>query len=179
MSKSVRFSLQGLHSGVNTIISCADGGAGAAKLMAAGEMVRSDDNARRFADLVKLNGLGCRFIDRTQERHLLEEAVTRLGLPLDEARGALRSVAEDNGYVFESEAGRRIQQVLSRHAGKSGLISRRQFRRTAEVLRDFSDNAIGEAEARRQLKRIMIENGWRPRRAGFLRSRRWYRRVEL
>ena len=147
--------------------------------MAADDMVRNDDTARRYADLVKLNGLGRRFIDRTQERHLLEEGVTRFNLTLDEARGVLRSVAEDNGYVFEGECGRRIQQVLSRHAGRSGMISRRQFRRTAEVLRDFSDNAIGEAEARRQIKRIMIENGWRPRRAGLLRTRRWYRLVEL
>jgi hypothetical protein len=147
--------------------------------MAADEMVRTDDTARRYADLVKLNGLGCRFIDRTQERHLLEEGVTKFNLTLDEARGVLRSVAEDNSYVFESEAGRRIQQVLSRHAGKSGMISRRQFRRTADVLRDFSDNAIGEAESRRQIKRIMMENGWRPRRAGLLRTRRWFRLVQL
>ena len=147
--------------------------------MAADEMVRNDDSARRFADLVKLNGLGRRFIDRVQERHLLEEGVTKFNLTLDQARGVLRSVAEDNGYVFESEAGRRIEQVLSRHAGKNGLISRWQFRRTAEVMRDFSDNAIGEAEARRQLKRIMIDNGWRPRRAGLLRTRRWYRQIEL
>jgi hypothetical protein len=170
--------LQGLHNGVNTIISCADGGAGAAILTAADEMVRTD-HSRQFADLVKLNGLGCRFIDRTQERHLLEEGVTKFGLTLDEARGVLRSVAEDNSYVFESEAGRRIQQVLSRHAGKRGMISRRQFRRTAEVLRDFSDNVIGEAEARRQIKRIMLDNGWRPRRAGLLRTRSWYRQVQL
>lgn len=147
--------------------------------MAADEMVRNDDTGRRYADLVKLNGLGCRFIDRTQERHLLEEGVTKFNLTLDEARGVLRSVAEDNGYVFESEAGRRIQQVLSRHAGKNGMISRRQFRRTADVLRDFSDNSLGEAEARRQIKRIMLENGWRPRRAGLLRTRRWYRLVQL
>jgi len=147
--------------------------------MASDEMVRNDDSVRRFADLVKLNGLNRRFLDRGQERHLLEEGVTKFNLTLDQARGVLRSVAEDNSYVFESEAGRRIEQVLSRHAGKNGLISRRQFRRTAEVLRDFSDNTIGEAEARRQLKRIMIDNGWRPRRAGLLRTRRWYRLIEL
>jgi hypothetical protein len=146
--------------------------------MAAEEMVRSGDS-RRFGDLVKLNGLGRRLIDRTQERHLLEEGVTRFGLTLDEARGVLRSVAEDNNYVFESEAGRRIQQLMSRHAGKNGLISRRQFRRTVELLRDFSDNTINEAEARRQLKRIMIDNGWRPRRAGLLRTRRWYKQVQV
>jgi len=146
--------------------------------MAAEDTVRGGDS-RRFADLVKLNGIGRPFIDRTQERHLLEEGVTRFNLTLDEARGTLRSIAEENGYVFESEAGRRIQQVLARHAGKRGLVSRRQFRATAAVLRDFSDNAIGDLEARRQLKRIMIENGWRPRRAGLLRTRRWYRQVQV
>ena len=134
---------------------------------------------RRFADLVKVNGLGTRFIDRGQERRLLEDGVTKFDLSLDQARGILRSVAEDNNYVFETESGRRIQQVLSRHAGKSGHISRRQFGRTTDVLRDFSDNAIGEAEARRQLKRIMIENGWQPRRAGPFRTRSWYRKIQL
>jgi hypothetical protein len=147
--------------------------------MAADEMVRGGGDSRRFADLVKLNGLGRRFIDRDRERHLLEEGVTRFGLTLDEARGVLRSVAEDNNYVFESEAGRRIQQLMSRSAGKSGKISRAQFRRTVELLRDFSDNTINEAEARRQLKRIMIDNGWRARRAGLLRSRRWYKQIEV
>jgi len=147
--------------------------------MASDEMVRNDDSGKRFSDLVKLSGLGRRFLDKAQERRLLEEGVTKFGLTLDEARGVLRSVAEDNAYVFESEAGKRIEQVLGRHAGKSGMISRGQFRRTAEVLRDFSDNSIGEAEARRQLKRIMIDNGWRPRRAGLMRSRKWYRQIEL
>jgi Flp pilus assembly CpaF family ATPase len=146
--------------------------------MAADDMVRGGDS-RRFADLVKLQGVGSRFIDREQERRLLEEGVTKFGLTLDEARGVLRSVAEDNGYVFESEAGRRVEQVMSRHAGKRGLISRRQFRATAQVLRDFSDNAITEPEARRRIKQIMVDNGGRPRRAGLLRTRRWYRQVQL
>jgi len=146
--------------------------------MAADDMVRGGDS-RRFADLVKLQGVGSRFIDREQERRLLEEGVTKFGLTLDEARGVLRSVAEDNGYVFESEAGRRVEQVMSRHAGKRGLISRRQFRATAQVLRDFSDNAITEPEARRRIKQLMVDNGWRPRRAGLLRTRRWYRQVQL
>ena len=151
-------------------------------ILASGEdtVRHSQDGAtRRYADLVKLSGLGTRFIDRAQERRLLEDGVTKFDLTLDESRGVLRSVAEDNNYVFESEAGKRIQQVMSRHAGKAGTISRRQFRQAVAVLRDFSENTISEADARRQLKRIMIENDWRPRRAGLLRSRRWYKRVEL
>jgi hypothetical protein len=147
--------------------------------MAADDMVKNDDSVRRFADLVKLNGIGRRLIDRAEERRLLEDAVTKFNLSLDEARGVLRSVAEDNSYVFESDSGKRIQQVLTRLAGRSGKVSRRQFLRVAQILRDISDNAISEPEAKRQLKRIMIENGMRPRRAGLFRSRRWYRRIEL
>ncbi len=147
--------------------------------MATDEMVKNTDSVRRFADLVKLNGLNRRLIDRNEERRLLEEAVTKFDLTLDEARGVLRSVAEDNEYVFESEASRRMQQVLSRIAGRSGKISRKDFRRAADVLRDISDNAVSDVEARRQLKRIMVENGWRPRRSGLLRSRRWYRQIEV
>ncbi len=143
-------------------------------------MVRrgADDPARRFADLVKLSGLQSKFIDRAQEQRLLEEGVTRYGLPLDEARGILRGVAEDLGYTFETETSRRIQQVLARHAGRRGSVSRAQFNSTAQVLRDFSANTITEAEARRQLKRVMADNGWRPKRAGLFWSRRWYRSIE-
>ena len=134
---------------------------------------------RRYADLVKLTGLGNRCIDRAQERRLLEDGLTKFDLTLDEARGAMRGVAEDKGYVFESETGLRAKQVLARHAGKKGKVSRAQFRQTAAVLRDFSDNTITEAEAQRQLKQIMIEAGWKPRRAGLFRSRRWYNKVAV
>jgi len=142
-------------------------------------MADTEDPRRRFADLVKLNGLSSKFIDRDTERRVLEEGVMRYGLSLDEARGMMRSVAEDHDYVFESETGRRIRQVLDRHAGKKGKISKKQFDQTAEILRDFSNGAIGEAEARRHVKRIMIENGWKPRRAGILPTQRWYKAVEV
>ena len=142
-------------------------------------MADIEDSRRRFADLVKLNGLGSKFIDRESERRILEEGVIRCGLSLDEARGVMRSVADDNDYTFETETGRRIRQVLDKHAGKKGKVSKKQFDQTAEILRDFSNGAIGEAEARRHVKRIMIENGWKPRRAGLLPTQRWYKSVEV
>jgi len=146
----------------------------------ADDLVRrgADDPARRFADLVKLSGLQTKYIDRAQEQRLLEDGVTRFGLSLDEARGILRGVAEDLGYTFETETSRRIQQVLARHAGRRGYVSRAQFDNTAHVLRDFSGNTISETQARKQLKRVMADNGWRPRRSGLFWSRRWFRTIE-
>lgn len=138
-----------------------------------------DEAQRRFADLVKIHGLKTKFIERSQEVRLLEEGVTRYNLSLDQARAVMRDVAEENGYVFESEHRRRAEQLLSRHAGRDGTISRRDFDSTAQILRDFSEKTIGEGEARRQLKQIMMQNGWRPGRAGLTRSRKWYEQVEV
>lgn len=138
----------------------------------------TDDARQRFADLVKLNGLSSKFLDRETERRILEEGVTRYDLSLDDARGLLRTVAQDEGLVFESETGTRIRQVLDRHAGKKGKISKDQFLQASAILRDFSDNAIGEEEAKRKIKRIMIDNGWKPRRAGLLQTRRWFNSID-
>lgn len=142
-------------------------------------MSSNDDARKRFADLVKLNGLTSKFISRETERRILEEGVTRYELSLDDARGLLRTVAADEDFVFESETGLRIRQVLDRHAGKKGKISKTQFLQTSAILRDFSNDAIGEEESKRQVKRIMIDQGLEPRRAGLLRSKRWYKNVEV
>lgn len=142
-------------------------------------MSSTDDARKRFADLVKLNGLTSKFISRETERRILEEGVTRYELSLDDARGLLRTVAADEDFVFESETGLRIRQVLDRHAGKKGKISKTQFLQTSAILRDFSNDAIGEEESKRQVKRIMIDQGLEPRRAGLLRSKRWYKNVEV
>lgn len=132
----------------------------------------------RFAEVVKLNGLGTRVIDRNQERRLLEEGIGRFGLTLDEARDTLRTVAEDNNYMFESQIAQRTQQILARDAGKKGRITKRQFNHAAEMLRDFSDGTVNAADARRRVNRIMVENGWRPVPAGLFRTKTWYKQVD-
>ncbi len=142
-------------------------------------MSANDDARQRFADLVKLNGLTNKFISRETERRILEKGVTKYDLSLDDARGLLRTVAADEDFVFESETGLRIRQVLDRNAGKKGKISKAQFLQASAILRDFSNDSIGEEESKRQVKRIMIDSGLEPRRAGLLRSKRWYKNVEV
>ena len=111
----------------------------------------SGDTLRRYTDLIKLTGMKNRYIDRAQELRLLEKGVVSFDMSLEDARRTLRKVAEENGYVFESQEGRRVEQLMTRHAGRSGTISRAQFESTAQILRDFSEQSVGEEEARRQL----------------------------
>ena len=128
---------------------------------------------------MKLSGLRSKYIDSAAEQRLLEDGVTRFGLSLDEARGIVRAVSEDLGYNFQSETTKRIEQVLARYAGRRGLVSRAQFGATAQVLRDFSGGTITDIEARRQLKQVMLANGWRPRRALPFLTRRWFGRIAV
>ncbi|MBP2308475.1 hypothetical protein ACHMW5_18790 [Azospirillum melinis] len=137
-----------------------------------------EDCRRKFADLVKLNGISSKYIERDTERRILEDGVVRCGLTLEEARGVMRCVADDYDLVFESETDRRIRQVLDKHAGKKGKIGKKQFNQTASILRDFSNDSISEEEARRHIKRIMTDNGWQPKRAGLIPTKRWYRKIE-
>ncbi len=139
----------------------------------------ADDAVRRFTDLIRLTGMKTRYIDKAQEHRLLEKGVVSFRLSLDDARRVLRKTAEEDGYVFESEEGRRIEQLLSRHAGRSGTISREQFESTALILRDFSEKSIGEEDARRQLKRLMLQHGWQPRRSVLSWSRKWFEQVKV
>ncbi len=138
-----------------------------------------DDTLRRYTDLVKITGMKTKYINQAQEVRLLEEGVTRFDLSLDDARRHLRKVAEENGFVFESQEGRRVEQMMNRYASRSGTISREQFESTAAILRDFTEKSIGEEEARRQLKRLMLQNGWRPRRSGWFWSKKWFAQVEV
>lgn len=139
----------------------------------------SGDTLRRYTDLIKLAGLKTKYIDRAQELRLLEQGVMSFDMSLEGARSTLRKVAEENGFVFESSESRRVEQLMSRHAGKRGSISREQFESTAQILRDFSEKNIGEEDARRQLKRLMLENGWEPRRSGIRWSRKWFEQVKV
>lgn len=139
----------------------------------------SEDTLRRYTDLIRITGMKNKYIDNAQEVRLLEEGVTRFDFSLEEARRHLRKVAEENGYVFESQEGRRVEQMMGRHAARTGTISREQFESTAAILRDFTEKSIGEEEARRQLKRLMLQNGWRPRRSGLFWSKKWFAQVEV
>ena len=139
----------------------------------------SEDSLRRYTDLVKITGMKTKYINQAQEVRLLEEGVTRFDFPLEDTRRLLRKIAEDNGYVFESQEGRWVEQMMARHAGRSGTISQEQFETTAAILRDFTEKNIGEEEARRQLKRLMLQNGWRPRRSGLFWSKKWFAQVDV
>jgi hypothetical protein len=131
----------------------------------------------RFEELARLHMQNRRFLDAEAELRLLEEGVARHGLTLNEALGVLRGVAGDAGVASQAELDRSAVALLRTVADRQNRVSRRDFDRVASFYRQAARSGISPEDARERVKELMEENDLRPRRAGLLRSRRWYRMI--
>lgn len=143
-------------------------------------MIGSHHEARtRFGELVKLQMQGRRFLDRERERRLLEEALTRYGLTLDEATSVLRAAAEHDEVALEGELGRSSGQLLRTLADRRGRVARDDFAKAVAFYRARAGAGLTEAEAAKRVKQQMQELDLQPKPAGRLfRTRRWFRAIE-
>jgi hypothetical protein len=80
----------------------------------------------RFRHEITLRGTKDHYIDRDEEREILQIAL-QLGMTTDSARAALAQVCADNGYVLESGISKQIRAQVEALA--NGAIDRRQFER--------------------------------------------------
>ncbi|WP_029006890.1 hypothetical protein [Azospirillum halopraeferens] len=140
-------------------------------------MAVPDEVRKRFAEYVKVQALDSRFISRDTERKILEDGVMRFEIGLDDGRQIMLGVAQECGYVFETEAEKRIRDILDGYA-EDGRIDKREFTESVAFLRKFCANGLSEDEARKRVKKIMLANGWKPKRRGLLGTKRWFTRVE-
>ena len=67
-----------------------------------------DDVKKRFVEEVKLRAYDDKYIDKNEEREILQIALSG-GITVDSARAALAQVCESNGYVLETVALRAVK----------------------------------------------------------------------
>lgn len=135
-------------------------------------------DAARFGELVRLHTQGRRFLDRDEERRLLEEGVTRYRLRLDEARGIVRAAAAEDDITLEQEVNASSTQLLRTMADRRQRIARKDFDRVVAFYRARAGRNLTSLDAQRRVKRLMEECELRPARSGrIIRTRRWYRQI--
>jgi hypothetical protein len=133
----------------------------------------------RFAELVKLQLQGRKFLDQEQERRLLEEGLTRYGLTLDQASGVLRNAAQEHAIALEGELGASSRELLRTLADRRQRVARDDFDRAVAFYRARAGGGVTPADAQKRVKRLMEELDLRPKAAGrVIRTRRWYRAIE-
>lgn len=135
-------------------------------------------DAARFGELVRLHTQGRHFLDREEERRLLEDGVTRYRLRLDEARGIVRAAASEGEMSLEHEVNASAVQLLKTMADRRQRIARKDFDKVVAFYRARAGRNITPVDAQRRVKRLMEESDLKPARSGrILRTRRWYRQI--
>jgi deoxyribodipyrimidine photolyase-like uncharacterized protein len=143
-------------------------------------MTADPETRRRFADMVRIEGMNGGFIRVEDERRLLQDGMARFHLSLDEANGSMLATVNDQKLVLQRVADEATREILTMQANQNSgrRLSRREFEQAAEMYRAKARGKITPDEARRRVKALMVEEGIRPRRAGWvIRSRRWFNSV--
>jgi hypothetical protein len=141
-------------------------------------MAVSDEVRKRFAEYVKVQAFGSRFIDRRTEKKILEDGVLRFEIGLDDGRHIMNTVAADDGYIFETDCERRIKDILDGLA-EDGMIGPREFNYAVGIFRKICNNALTDEEAKIKVKQVMQNKGFRPKRWGVWAPRRWFDKIVL
>src|SRR5205085_11974399 len=89
-------------------------------------MLSLDEIKRQFVEQVKLRAYDDKYIDKAEEREILQIALQQ-GVTVDSARQALAQVCETNGYVLESSALKAVKEMIDIQAGNDGKIDEKEF----------------------------------------------------
>ncbi len=111
-----------------------------------------EDIKKRFVNEIKLRGYDDKYIDRNEEREILQIAI-QLGINIDSARTALGQVCGDSDYVLESAVLKLVRERLDVAAGDDGVIDEAEF----DAVFAFAKQAFGGKKNDRQIK-LMIVN---------------------
>jgi hypothetical protein len=111
----------------------------------------SDVIQARFVDEIKLRAYDDRYIDKNEEREILQIAIQQ-GIGIDTARADLARVCEQNGYVLESTLMAQIRSQAEAAVAAAGHLDREAFDRL------FADaKAVTQGRKNdRELKKIAV-----------------------
>ena len=110
-----------------------------------------DEIKKRFVNEIKLRAYDDKYIDRNEEREILQIAI-QLGVNLESARGALMQVCEAQGYIHESAVLKLVMDQIEVAAANDGKIDQKEF----ELIFDNAKKAIQGKKTDRQIKMMIV-----------------------
>lgn len=142
-------------------------------------MDADEDVGKKFAEYIKLQLFDERYLAREREKKMLAEGVTRFELPLEDARTVLMDVAAELDLIFEKDVDKLVREIMQVFASSDGYIGATEFNHAVQIYKQLSSGYVGEGEAKRRLKQMMLDNDWKPRRQGLMilsaiGTRKWF-----
>ena len=132
-----------------------------------------DEVKRQFVEEVKLRAYDDKYIDKNEEREILQIALTQ-GVTVDSARAALAQVCEANGYVLESKALAQVKDLVETFASNDGKIDEKEFNDAVTTLKKRCQGKRNDNQCKKMVIEIMEENSYKVK-TGWLSN--WYARV--
>jgi hypothetical protein len=137
-------------------------------------MSMSEEAKRQLGEFVKLQVYDDKYIDRKEEKKILEEALKR-NITIDDALAVMRAIASANDYVVERDVESRCKDMLEQFAS-DGKVDKKEFEDSVAMYKKGSRGRVPEAEIRRRLKNVMIDQGWKAKEGGLFGSK-WFSEI--
>ena len=129
---------------------------------------------KEFVEQVKLRAYDDKYIDKTEEREILQGALQK-GISVDSARAALGQVCDSQGYVLESKVRDELKDLLDTLAGNDGKIDEKEFTDALAMARKRTLGKRNDVQLKRMLIEIIDDNTYKTSRGVFS---NWYARLK-
>lgn len=130
-----------------------------------------DDIKKRFVDEIKLRAYDDKFVDKNEEREILQIAIQQ-GVSIDSARSALQQVCEHQGYVLESSLVKTIKDQVETAAGNDGKVDQKEFELIFQNVRKTADGKKNDREIKKMIITVMEDTGLNKVKTGWFSD--WY-----
>jgi len=119
----------------------------------------SDSLKQKFVENVKLRGYDDKYIDRHEEKEILQQAVSD-GITIESARQSLAQVCEANDYVLESRALETVENAVATFAENDGKVDEKEYHDAVTIAKKATRGKKTENECKRFVLHIMDDRGY-------------------
>jgi hypothetical protein len=126
----------------------------------------TDDIKKRFVSEIKLRAYDDQYLNRNEEREILQIAI-QLGVGIDNARGALLQVCEEQGYVMESRMIKEIKDQVDASICDGGMIDKKEFEMIFQTVKLTAKGKKNDREIKKMIVQLMedtvnnrVKTGW-------------------
>ncbi len=125
---------------------------------------------RQFVEQVKLRAYDDKYIDKNEEREILQIAIQQ-GITVDSARSALAQVCESQGYVLESSVIHQLKDLIDTFANNDGKIDQKEFNDAVTTCKKATQGKRNEIQCKKMVIEIIEDNTWKVKQGMF---NHWY-----
>jgi len=133
-----------------------------------------EDVKKRFVEEVKLRAYDDKYIDKNEEREILQIAIQQ-GIGVESARAALNQVCEAQGYVVETKVLSEIKDLIETFAQNDGVVSEKEFSDSVAQLKKRCQGKRNDIQCKKMVIEIIEDNSYKVKEGMF---HHWYVKVK-